>query len=61
MLRSILALPIRIIKLVFRLVIAVMRILFSVFGFLMPQNRYRSKSKRNLDSYAKEAWVKSGK
>lgn len=50
--------PLKIIKLFFRLVVAVMWILLSILGFLIPRN---DKAKSKMDNYAKEAWVKSGK
>ena len=57
--QSILQIPVRIIQLIFRLALAVMRIILGVFAFLMPRSNNQSKSK--MDKYAKEAWVKSGK
>lgn len=54
-----LQMPVKLVKPFFSLVVAVMRILLGVFGFLIPQSDYIDKSKMN--NYAKEAWVKSGK
>lgn len=55
----IIQIPIKTLRLLFRLAVAVMRILLSVLAFLMP--RSIDKSKFKTDNYAKEAWVKSGK
>ena len=57
--QSIFQIPIKILKLFFSLVVAVMRILLGFFAFLMSRPSNKSKSK--MDNYAKEAWVKSGK
>ena len=59
LIQLLLQIPVKLIKLFFRLVVAVMRILLGFFAFLMSRPSNKSKSK--MDNYAKEAWVKSGK